>query len=467
MEGRGRDRGGAERSNALRRRVVLARVDPRPTASTPMPPTSLAALAEAVRDCVEPDGIEVALVDRTIDRWGEADTARRLVECDPRVVVLGTGHATTPGAAPSDARALAGVGRRLESEGRAGPFRIGLVDGTKDAEWILREDGADVVLRGEADETLPAVVAQALAGRSSWDGTRGASWRCPKRGVRHEVDAPPPRAPRAAAWDLVELDRYVGERRGLTALRRPRRTATIVTSRVCEPTCKTCHGSFGPSSRDRSVRDVIAEVRALVRKRGVRTLRIADVAFDGRPERALEIANGIATLRSAPGHGGLRVEFPLGLRGDGLDAELVEALVRAGVRRFPLRIDTASPRLQRLTKRNVRIDRAARALEEIAAAGALGHLDLRIGLPTETLDEARQTVRWARASAAHTARFGDGGEILLGEEPSNEEHRGAIDGLRRRALRYFYSSPRRGALLARQLARSTRQAVAAGDSDRR
>lgn len=445
---------GAERAD-----VVFLRVDPpaddaRTRDVRAAAPATMLGAAAAVRERAQRDAhLEVALVDREAERWTEQEAAARALALRPDVVVLGT-ESIGPGAPD-----LVSVGKRV-ADGAAGPLRVALIPaGTGLAEGVLATDGADLVLRGEPDDSLPQLVGEAVGGRSDWSGFRGLSWRDTGGAVHHEEDAEPPRSHATPAWDLVDLGRYGDPgARTLPLVGRFTRgnqapAVTIVTSRVCAPDCPTCHGSFGAQVRDRSVRDVVQEIRGLVRDGGVRTLRIGDHAFDGRPARALKIAREIAELRATPGREDLVVTFPAGLRGDGLTDELVDALVDAGVRRFPLRVGTASPRLQRLLKTNVHLGRVRRALERIAARGAIGHVELRLAIPTETTGEAAHTMRWARESSAHTAAFLPGRDIDLGASLALDRS-GEVDdfrNLRRRALTGFYASPRRIVRLTRAL----------------
>jgi len=466
-------------ASSRRPSVTLVHVDPPAAATRPggepgraIPPVGLLAAAGAVRDrdtLWKREAPRVSLLDRGLERWDEEQTAHHALTAGASAVVMGVGSRGLQGArtSPGAIESLVAIGRRLQasSDGVSGgpvPVRIALVgDRTEDAETVLAEDAADIALRGEVDETLPQLLEAVIGGRTGWIGFRGLSWRDSERRIRHERDAIAPRAHAAPAWDLIDLARYSGEtgRQGPAVLRWLRipaaRTATIVTSRACAPGCPTCHQSFGTSTRDRSVREVVAEIRDLVQRRGVQTLLIADHSFDGRTGRAIEIARAIAQFRSAPGRRGLTVTFPSGLRGDGLTDELIEALIAAGVRRFPLRVTTAAPRLQRLLKENVDLAKAARALERIAARGAIGHLRMRLGVPTETTGEAALTMRWARQSAAHTASFRPGRDLDLGPAWSDDQA-GELDdfkNLRRRALQSFYSCPRRAARLSTGLPR--------------
>jgi radical SAM superfamily enzyme YgiQ (UPF0313 family) len=387
---------------------------------------------------------------------------------------------------------LSDVGKRVGDVRGGRPVRVLWIDEVSGAAASLLQDGAaDVVVRGEADETLPSVMGQAMAGRTDWRGERGVSWLDAGK-VRHERESATPMRLPTPAWDLIDLESYSEPSRAswvsspwlnsrwlnspwlnspwlnspwLASIQKRLRLshrgprgqrgpeATIYTTRSCPTDCPTCHGSFGSHGRERPVGEIIQEIRALVQKHRVRRLHIGDAAFDGNPGRAEAIASAIAKLRSAPGFGYLSLSFPRGLRGDGLTPSLIETLIRAGATTLPLRVTTASPRLQRLLKENIDLARVDAALVDIADRGARGHLLMRLGLPTETVGEVAHTIRWARASLAATADFENGRNVDFGPAWTRDQP-GDIDdfaGLRRRALTSFYSSPTRVGRLAKSL----------------
>lgn len=421
--------------------------------------------------------MRLRLLDAAAEDGGNPRAVSRALKMRPDAIVLGLEERTR------DDRLgpLLDAGTRIRNAGPRGALRVALVDEShRAAEVLLREGAADLVVRGDADSALPVVLANAFEGRSDWSGVRGVSWLTDGGISNHERPAPSAVHLPSPAWDLVELEHYRGQERsflqrfrlpglhlkglrsrgtpgeepGLTANTSKRsggERATILTTRACAPDCPTCHGSFGTAGRDRSVRDVIAEIRNLVTRRGVRTLEIADHAFDGQPARAVEIANAIALLASAPNMSRLRVSFTNGFRGDGLTDELIDALFRIGIRRFPLAVGTGSLRLQRLLKRNIRLEAAERALARIEDRGGMGHLRLFLGLPTETTGEVALTLRWAARTRAHTADFLRGSEVDLGplwRRPESAE----IDdfpSLRLRALRTFYGSTSRAGRILR------------------
>ncbi len=478
---------------------------------SPLPPVGLLAAATG---CREHQGLwrsappRLQFADDAIALPRQSDATAETMAFRPEAVVLSPETGKASGSrreGRKDAETgpwldrLGDVGQRVGDSSGTSPVRVVWIDEVSDAAASLLQRGAaDIVVRGEADETLPSVVQQAIAGRTDWRGKRGVSW-LEAGEVRHERECATPMRLCTPAWDLIDLGCYgtraeapwladtrLGakleswsgrlverlpdglQQRLRVGVRGSRNQqggvrghgATIYTTRSCPTDCPTCHGSFGSHGRERPVGEVVQEIRQLVQKHRVRRLAIGDTAFDGNPARAEAIALAIAKLRSAPGFGYLTLAFPRGLRGDGLTPSLIEALIAAGATSLPLRVTTASPRLQRLLKENINLARIDKALERIADRGARGHLLMRLGLPTETVGELAHTIRWARASHAATADFENGRHVDFGPAWTQDQP-GDIDdfaSLRRRALTSFYSSPRRAGRLAKSFPTSVASA---------
>lgn len=438
MEGAVEGASGVAHESAIGRRtidVTLLRPAVEDRGNGPTPPTRLLRAATELRTAREDLAVTPHLVDRRLESAREGTEGR----CD--VLVIDVDAGSEPEIPPGN-----------------DALRVALTpDDRALAERLLQKGTAHAVLRGDADQSIALVVAALANGRREWNGVPGVSWIDENAKVHHEASVYEPQRPIAPAWDIVDLADYAPTRprRIRDRIRRPapEPRATIVTTAACSPDCPTCHRSFGAAARERHVEDVIAEIRQLVLRGGVRRLDIDDESFDGRPDRALEIARAIAAFRRGPEGRNLKLDFPRGLRGDGLTPALITALVDAGLERFPLRVVTAAPRLQRLLRMNVMVDRVLANLEAIDRSGAHGHLFLRLGLPTETTGEAAHTIRWARDSHAHTVQFASGRAVELGSSWGEPDECDLDDfvALRRRAYAAFYSSPRRAARLARDI----------------
>ena len=125
-----------------------------------------------------------------------------------------------------------------------------------------------------------------------------------------------------------------------------------------------------------------------------------DDIFNLRRERAATIAQGIIDRGWK-----IRLTFPNGFRGDILDEELVVLLKKAGMYRCMVAVESASPRIQKVMKKNLKIEKVRHIVDFIAKQGVMVHGAFMLGFPSETEDEMQATIDWAANSSFHTAAF--------------------------------------------------------------
>lgn len=267
---------------------------------------------------------------------------------------------------------------------------------------VLADRNVDFVVRGEGEHTFAELLDGLEEGRTDWEGCRGLSWRDGEGALRREPDRAPPDPLDDLpfpAWDLIDHAKYHNVPRG-GVIYAHREFATMFSSRACPWRCTYCHNSYGKTFRARSAEHVLAEIDVLVRVHGVKELVFMDDIFNFEPERAKAIARGLIERDY-----GLKLTFPNGFRGDILDEELVLLLKQAGMYRCMVAVESAVPRIQKVMKKNLKIDKVERIVDFIARQGVMVHGAFMLGFPSETEDEMRATVDWAARSSFHTAAF--------------------------------------------------------------
>ena len=68
-------------------------------------------------------------------------------------------------------------------------------------------------------------------------------------------------------------------------------------------------------------------------------------------------------------------------------------------------VESAVPRIQKVMKKNLKIDKVASIVDYIAKKGVMVHGAFMLGFPSETEEEMQATIEWAADSAFHTAAF--------------------------------------------------------------
>jgi amino acid adenylation domain-containing protein/non-ribosomal peptide synthase protein (TIGR01720 family) len=166
------------------------------------------------------------------------------------------------------------------------------------------------------------------------------------------------------------------------------RCVSIQATRGCPYLCVYCHKVWSKQHVFRRAEHIVEEIRHFYNK-GVRNFSIIDDVFN------LDRKNCEQFFRLLIKHKlDIRLFFPNGLRGDLLPGDLIDLMVEAGTRGINLSLESASPRLQKLLKKNLDIDKFRSAIHTIANKYPQVMLEIATmhGLPTETEEEAMMTL---------------------------------------------------------------------------
>lgn len=310
-----------------------------------------AALRAAVRE-VRPDVVALSL--RNLDN---ADSAR------PRFF----------GAA---ARDLVGAARAAGArEVVLGGSAVGIAP-----EALLRFTGAPWAVVGAAEASFPAFLAAMEAGGDPGTVPGVAAWRDGRLRGGERPEAPRPGEP-------PDLDRWISAgpyRSRLGAY-------PLQTKRGCPHSCVYCTYPRLEGTAYR-LRDphAVAEDLAGMKRRGVRHAEIVDSVFNAPAGHALSVCDAVATRGEAP------ALLCHNLTPAGLDREMAAALRRAGFAAVGVTAESAAdPVLRGLGKGYAAAD-VWRAAEALRATGLPVLWIFLLGGPGETLETAKESLRFAR-----------------------------------------------------------------------
>lgn len=346
-------------------------------------PLGLALLAAVLRAAGHDAAIHVA----GLDPWDGADSARALAAAldghAPDLVGITTATATWP-----TARRAAQLARSLRP---SAPIVLGGPHATLLPESVLAEPAVDVVARGEAEETLPALVA-ALAGPAAAPGpardaalTRipGLTWRGADGPLRVSPPAPPPADLDALPHPARDALLW-GERAHRAAF------AGVLTARGCPFDCSYCAASAlsGRRLRRRDPARVAAEVSDLVTRHRVDYLFFHDSVFTAHRGH---LDGVLSAIRTAVG----RLPFACQTRTDCVDETVARRLAAGGCHRVMLGIESGVPETLRRIRKRPDLDEPRRAVRLLQDAGLAVTGFFMVGFPWEDAAALEQTAAYA------------------------------------------------------------------------
>ncbi|MEM4501410.1 MAG: radical SAM protein, partial [Thermofilaceae archaeon] len=345
------------------------------------PPLGLAYLAAVA----EEQGWKVRIIDGLTEGLSMQDIAGIIRSLQPEIAGI---TATTP--AIYDAYEIA---RIVKEHSPNSLVLLGGPHATFMAHEVLEEcPYIDVVVRGEAEETLKEILERIERGGDLSEVT-GITYRAgdrikenPPRGLIDDLDSLP-----IPAYNLLPMEKYVVDRV---------RYAAIVTSRGCPYGCIFCSSSlqFGKRWRAHSPERVLEELMILRYDYGAREIEFLDDTFTLKMSRAEEISRMIVSE-------GLDISWSASSRVNTFSRSLGEAMRRAGAHTIYFGIESGSDKTLRLIGKGITRRQAVDAVKAARNSGLNALGSFIIGFPHEGEEDIRATIRFADKVGVDLAQF--------------------------------------------------------------
>ncbi|MGD2090339.1 MAG: amino acid adenylation domain-containing protein [Candidatus Aminicenantes bacterium] len=206
-----------------------------------------------------------------------------------------------------------------------------------------------------------------------------------------EVKVSPPRPPIAdfdalpipdrALVNYEKYNRYIGQAMVSDSV-------ALQASRGCPYYCAYCHKLWPKSHVYRSAEHIFKEVH-MYYQLGVRRFVFIDDIFNLNWENSRKFFHMVINKGID-----IHIFFPNGFRGDLLSKEDIDLMVKAGTVNIAMALETASPRLQKLIKKNLNLKKFRENIQYICETypDVILELFTMHGFPTETREEAQMTL---------------------------------------------------------------------------
>lgn len=195
-------------------------------------------------------------------------------------------------------------------------------------------------------------------------------------------------------WDFFPVDNYSY----IPALRQ-KPFLPVLSSRGCSYGCNYCPYHVIYKYRTRTPENVLAELRELVEKFGVKAVLFRDPIFSFNRERTLSIAKGIKDKK-------LNIRWACETRLDHLDEELLIEMYSAGCRVINVGIESSDENiLKQATRKPIAIKHQERMIKFCDRLGIRVTAFYILGLPDDTRESILRTIKYAKRLNTHVAQF--------------------------------------------------------------
>lgn len=334
-------------------------------------------------------GYQVEIIDANLENLTEEGLKKKLAESNPDIVAIS---------------ALTIMYRRcihrsFELAKQVNKNIITVIGGiypTLSLDIVMKDPNIDYIICGEGEERLPSLL-KAIESNKGFDQIDGLSYResreagfitNPVRGNLQDLDKLP-----FPDYKIFDIDKYTnyGQKFTQNFQFRAFPFAEAMTSRGCPYQCIFCSSNrlYGDKIRYRSIENVLAEIDMLVKNHGIKEIIFVDDSFLQSKERAIRIMRGLIDRQ----YGLLWKSNNLSIFH--MDNEVLEMMKKSGCYQLSVSIESGHPRTLQRIKKPVRLDKIKETI------GRIKELDIElisnfvIGFPGETLDEIRQTFRYA------------------------------------------------------------------------
>jgi radical SAM superfamily enzyme YgiQ (UPF0313 family) len=247
----------------------------------------------------------------------------------------------------------------------------------------LEASNADLVIRGEGEETLFEVISQLEAGKP-FNDIQGLVYRNSK-GV---VEETPPRKPTKdldslpfPARDLLPMDSYKIFGSSFPA-------TTMISSRGCPYGCEFCTVThfYGRRWRTRSPENVVEEMNH-IHEQGYLAIAFVDDLFAKNPKRVRAICREIIKEKS-------EVFWGVTARADSLDLDTMNLMRRCGCRMFFVGVESGDQQILDSVRKKTSLNTIEQFFRNTKEARIDTIASMAFGFPGETKQSILRTIEW-------------------------------------------------------------------------
>ena len=203
------------------------------------------------------------------------------------------------------------------------------------------------------------------------------------------------------ARHLLPMERYLKHPQNAIAnMRKP--TTEIITSRGCPFKCIFCSicSVWGRSWRARSAKNVVDEIEMLVKKYGIKEIRIFDDNISWDKKRMIEICEEIIRRKLY-----IKWDTPNGVALATLDEEVLKKMKQSGYYKIILGIESGSEKTLRYIRKPVVLEKAREIIRICNKLGIWTWSTFVIGFPDEKKEDIEKTIEFAKKSGLNFVTF--------------------------------------------------------------
>ncbi|UCD55379.1 MAG: B12-binding domain-containing radical SAM protein [Candidatus Omnitrophota bacterium] len=267
---------------------------------------------------------------------------------------------------------------------------------TASPELLLQNSQVDICVINEGEETLKELVYR-IKNFPDIEGVKGIVFKKneqiivtnPRERIKNLDKLPLP------AWDLFSMEYYVNEP---ILNEYGRKSISVSTARGCPFQCIYCSRPFGSLVYKRSVENIIAEIKTLIKRYKIKFVAFSDNLFVMDKNWVREFCD--ALLREK-----IKIGWTASARLNLVDMPLLRKMKKAGCEALGYGFESGSQKILDNMKKGINVAQAERAVALTRKAGISVDGSFMIGMIGETKETVNESVDFIKRTGLTLHRF--------------------------------------------------------------
>ncbi|MDD4979749.1 MAG: radical SAM protein [Candidatus Omnitrophica bacterium] len=337
---------------------------------------------------VEKEGYEVSIIDAEVNNYSDEEVMKEVSRLHPGVIGFQTFYNTID--------SCFRLANRIKAYNKDIIIVFGGIQSTLFPEETLNNHYVDYVVMGEGEIIFKNLLKHIYSAEEA-NKIKGLVYRDNNKIIKNpreenimDLDSLPLPARHLFPMDLY---RSSGNLRG-------KRNLHIMSSRGCPFSCAFCesHMTFGKTNRFHGTDRVIQELIILRDIHGADAIQFYDESFTLNKERVYNLCDQMRKRK-------INLPWSCFTRVNLIDLDLLKAMKAAGCYQIFFGVESGVPRLLKLINKLHTLEQVKKAFELTNRVRIQSTASFILGLPTETSEEASQTIAFAKEIKPTFANF--------------------------------------------------------------
>ncbi|MBI5209911.1 MAG: B12-binding domain-containing radical SAM protein [Elusimicrobia bacterium] len=266
-------------------------------------------------------------------------------------------------------------------------------------EQVLRDGGADLVVRGEGEATFGETLERLRMDMRSWGSQPGVAFldgqgklvRTERQPRIMQLDSLP-----LPDWDSLNIRTYMDSHVFMGPSGSGSRSIPMLATRGCPYGCTFCASPnmWTRLYRTREPVKVVSEMQRWLEKYGANDFQFQDLTAIVRKEWIVEFCQELIKRKL-----GITWQIPVGTRAEAIDAEVTDLLMASGCSHVTYAPESGSERVLKLVDKRVRLSQIEASAIAALRSGMGVCLFMMVGFPQEEEEDVRLTFQFIRRMA--------------------------------------------------------------------